>query len=87
MMVTYLVVINFIGYSLMKEDKKRARKNEYRISEKNLWIIAWLFGATGMTVGMNVFRHKTKHPSFKLGLPILVVVEFVFIIYLQNLFA
>jgi uncharacterized membrane protein YsdA (DUF1294 family) len=62
-------------------DKKRARKNQYRISEKNLWIMAIFGGAIGMTIGMQLFRHKTKHIAFKLGFPFLALVEIGLLIY------
>ncbi|MFT8323160.1 MAG: DUF1294 domain-containing protein [Bacillus sp. (in: firmicutes)] len=78
----YLICINSIGYFIMKVDKNRARKHQYRISEKTLWNIAFLLGAVGLTVGMNTFRHKTKHNSFKIGLPLLSVIELGIIAYI-----
>ncbi|WP_445489537.1 DUF1294 domain-containing protein [Niallia sp. 03133] len=77
----YLVFINLVGFFTMKADKNRAKKNQYRISEKRLWSIAFLFGAIGLTVGMNAFRHKTKHTSFKVGLPLLSFLEVGIIVY------
>ncbi|MDG5471023.1 DUF1294 domain-containing protein [Jeotgalibacillus sp. ET6] len=66
---TYLAVMSLIGFSCMGADKKRARKNQYRISENTLWAITILGGAVGTYAGMKKFRHKTKHNSFKFGLP------------------
>ncbi|WLV24591.1 DUF1294 domain-containing protein [Aciduricibacillus chroicocephali] len=63
-------------------DKQRAINHKYRIPEKNLWIVALIGGAVGTTLGMNRFRHKTKHISFKLGFPFLAFVEVALIIYL-----
>jgi uncharacterized membrane protein YsdA (DUF1294 family) len=68
----------------MKVDKKRAIKQKYRISERTLWTIAFLFGALGLSIGMNRFRHKTKHLSFKIGLPVLSLVEIGVIIYIMD---
>ncbi|MBE4908221.1 DUF1294 domain-containing protein [Bacillus luteolus] len=65
------IILNFYGYILMNVDKKRAIKNEWRVSEKKLWVISLLGGALGVTIGMKHFRHKTKHFSFKYFLPIL----------------
>ncbi|WP_258535645.1 DUF1294 domain-containing protein [Bacillus sp. 03113] len=76
-----LIVINIIGFYIMMVDKNRARRKQYRIREKHLWIIAFCFGAIGMTVGMNVFRHKTKHAQFKFGLPLLGMIESTAICY------
>jgi len=79
--VLYLVVINVAGYFTMYTDKKRAIRHEYRIPEKNLWLIAIIGGAVGTTLGMNHFRHKTKHLSFKLGFPFLAVIQVAAIVY------
>ena len=64
----------------MGEDKKRARKHQYRISERTLWLVAFFGGAIGTTAGMQVYRHKTKHTSFKFGFPILAIIEFIIFI-------
>lgn len=70
-------IMNVSGFFIMGADKKRARKNLYRISEARLWTVALFGGALGATVGMKHFRHKTKHLQFKYGLPILAVIEVV----------
>lgn len=69
---------------MMNVDKKRAIKHQYRISEGTLWLIAILFGAVGMTLGMKAFRHKTKHLHFKVGLPLLSMIEIVLFLYIYN---
>ncbi|MFE8703762.1 DUF1294 domain-containing protein [Cytobacillus sp. FJAT-54145] len=71
----YLVLVNLIGLYLMYTDKKRSMLKQYRISEKTLWQTAILGGVLGVTVGMRLFRHKTKHPHFKWGLPLLLIIE------------
>ncbi|MGD7044188.1 DUF1294 domain-containing protein [Jeotgalibacillus proteolyticus] len=65
----YLAVMSLVGFYCMGADKKRARKNQYRISENTLWAITILGGAPGTYAGMKKFRHKTKHNAFKYGLP------------------
>ncbi|KIL46279.1 DUF1294 domain-containing protein [Jeotgalibacillus campisalis] len=67
----YLAIMTIIGFTIMGADKSRAQKNEYRISENTLWGISILGGAIGTFTGMKKFRHKTKHASFKYGLPVL----------------
>lgn len=78
----YLLLINLLGLFFMYSDKRKAQNNEYRISERTLWTVAILGGALGSTLGMNWFRHKTKHASFKWGLPALTLVELVIAFYL-----
>ena len=67
--VCYLLIINLIGFIIMGVDKKRAIRGAWRISEASLFTVALLGGALGCTLGMNHFRHKTKHWYFKYGMP------------------
>lgn len=70
----YLLVINLVGFSLMGIDKNRAINNEWRIPEKTLFLTAAAGGAPGVYAGMQVFRHKTKHPTFTIGIPAIMAV-------------
>lgn len=72
-----LVIINLLGYISMWSDKRRAIKGKYRISEKTLFTIAILGGSLGSILGMNQFRHKTKHWYFKYGMPLIFVIQIV----------
>ena len=74
-------VMNIAGFLIMKVDKNRAVKHQYRISERTLWLFAIFGGAIGCTLGMNTYRHKTKHRSFKVGFPLLAIIEGVLYIY------
>jgi len=56
-------------------DKKKAEKGKWRISELTLFIPALLFGGVGSTLGMYVFRHKTKHWYFAIFMPILALLD------------
>lgn len=64
----------------MGEDKKRAKKHQYRISERTLWLVALFGGAIGTTAGMQIYRHKTKHLAFQIGFPFLAGVELILLI-------
>ena len=74
-LIYYLIVINLVGLIIMKVDKQKAIKQQYRISERTLCVVAIIGGAVGTTLGMNLFRHKTKHLSFKIGFPVLAIIE------------
>ncbi|WML40794.1 DUF1294 domain-containing protein [Neobacillus sp. OS1-2] len=80
MMLAIFVVMNIAGLFIMGVDKKRARKHQYRIRERTLWLVALFGGAIGTTAGMQIYRHKTKHTSFKVGFPVLAIVELVLFI-------
>ena len=73
----YLFIINAIGFILMLADKIKARKNLWRIPEKVLFLSAILGGSIGSLLGMYVFRHKTKHFSFILGMPLILAIQIV----------
>ncbi|WP_026563364.1 DUF1294 domain-containing protein [Bacillus sp. UNC41MFS5] len=78
-LVVYFIM-NIAGLVIMWEDKKRAKKHEYRISERTLWLVALFGGAVGATAGMQLYRHKTKHTSFKIGFPVLAIIELILLI-------
>lgn len=81
-LISYVVIINITGVITMKIDKKRAIKNKYRISEKNLFIIALLLGGVGIYLGMQIFHHKTKHAKFIIGIPITISLNIISIYYI-----
>ena len=80
MAVFLLVVMNMIGFTLMGIDKRRAIQRQRRISEKTLFTCAICFGSFGVFAGMQQFRHKTKHLTFKLGIPCLMIIQFLLIL-------
>lgn len=71
----YLIAINLYGIYVMYLDKNKARHRQYRTPEAKLWRIAMLGGAIGTTIGMRWFHHKTKHTVFRLGFPILAIID------------
>ncbi|MEH7300297.1 DUF1294 domain-containing protein [Neobacillus drentensis] len=73
-------IMSLIGLFIMGEDKKRAKKHQYRISERTLWLVALFGGAIGTTAGMQIYRHKTKHLAFQIGFPFLAGVELILLI-------
>lgn len=64
------VAMSVIGFVLIGADKRRAEKGAWRIPEKVLFGVSFLLGGVGSLVGMFVFRHKTKHASFRILLPL-----------------
>lgn len=71
----YLLLINAAGLVLMLADKIRARNGAWRISELTLMLTAALGGSVGVHMGMYLFRHKTRHPKFTLGVPAILTVQ------------
>ena len=77
LIVTYLISVNAVAFILMLADKCKARKGAWRIPESMLMGIALLGGSIGAIAGMNLFRHKTKHPKFFIGLPVILALQIV----------
>lgn len=77
----YLAFINFIGFIIMHIDKSKAIHNEWRIPEKTLIGISIIGGSIGMLLGMNTFRHKTKHIKFKFGVPFILCLQIIIAVY------
>ncbi len=73
--IAFLFVMNLAAFALMGIDKAKAKAGAWRIPEKTLFLVTALFGGLGGTLGMNVFRHKTKHWYFKFGFPVLLVIQ------------
>ncbi|TCP58067.1 uncharacterized membrane protein YsdA (DUF1294 family) [Tumebacillus sp. BK434] len=65
-----ILLINLYGYTLMRRDKQQAQRKQSRIPEKTLFLTAFLGGGLGVYQGMKHFRHKTKHTSFRILLPL-----------------
>ena len=78
----YLLIINAAAFLFMLADKLKARRGSWRISEKTLLLLAILGGSLGATVSMNLFRHKTLHPKFSLGLPLLLITHILLLLLL-----
>lgn len=68
-------VMSLSGFVLMGLDKLFAKGNRRRIPEKTLLLVGAFGGAAGEWLAMVLFRHKTKHRAFSLGLPVLVVLH------------
>lgn len=83
----YLIIINALGLLLMRADKQKARKNLWRIPEKVLFGTAVLGGSMGIYLGMQLFRHKTKHLSFTIGIPLILSIQCIAAVVLYSLYA
>jgi uncharacterized membrane protein YsdA (DUF1294 family) len=75
MLILYFIVMNLIGLSAMVIDKIRAMERRFRIPESVLLIIAVLGGSIGCIAGMIVFRHKKRKVKFRIGLPLILILQ------------
>lgn len=61
-------------------DKRKAIENKWRVSESTLISIAIIGGSLGSLLGMYTFRHKTKHIKFTIGIPFIMLIQFILFI-------
>ena len=76
-LIGYIIFVNILGFALMGIDKRKARKNAFRVPEATLFAMAIIGGSLGSFLGMHLFRHKTKHLSFIIGMPAILVIQIV----------
>lgn len=74
-LTAYLVLVNAAALALMLVDKQKARRGAWRIPEVTLMGVALIGGSLGAIAGMYLFRHKTRHLKFTLGLPLILAVQ------------
>lgn len=82
--IIYLILMNMIGLFLMGLDKSKAKRHAWRIPERTLFLASLLGGSIGTWAGMYLFRHKTKHWYFVVGMPAILVVQILAAILICN---
>lgn len=80
--IAYLLLINAAGLLIMLIDKRKAIKNRWRIPEKTMFTVAVLGGSLGVYAGMQLFRHKTKHAKFYIGVPLILAVQIIISVFI-----
>ena len=78
----YLLIINALGFLLMLVDKFKARNGMWRIPEATLMSVAALGGSVGSLAGMYLVRHKTQHPKFTVGIPLILAAQIALAVWL-----
>ena len=77
--LVFYIIMNLVTFILYGADKAKAMKGKWRIPEKTLLLFAACFGGLGAFLGMKVFRHKTKHTSFRILVPVCMIIQFILI--------
>lgn len=83
--ISYLVSMNIIGLAVMGIDKLKAKRHAWRVPEKLLFKISIVGGSVGTLAGMYLFRHKTKHWYFVIGMPAILILHIVVAILAFNI--
>jgi uncharacterized membrane protein YsdA (DUF1294 family) len=85
-LILYLFAVNITAFALFGADKRKARRNAWRISERALFLSAVLGGSLGALIGMRLFHHKTKHWYFVIGIPAILVLQVIGCVLITNYF-
>lgn len=79
--IYYLWLINAVAFVVYGIDKLKAQKRLWRIPEATLLMLAVAGGSIGAWVGMMVWRHKTRHLKFQIGVPLIFAIQFALLVY------
>lgn len=74
-LVVWLGLMNLAAFVAMGVDKRRAKRDAWRIRERTLFLLALFGGSVGAIAGMQIFHHKTRHWYFVIGMPAILVLQ------------
>ena len=74
-LVAWLALINLAAFGAMGVDKRRAKRDAWRIRERTLFLLALFGGSVGAIIGMRIFHHKTRHWYFVVGMPAILILQ------------
>lgn len=83
-LVAYLVIINFITFAAFAIDKIAAIERKYRIRIVTLLALAFFGGSIGGLIAMYLLRHKTRKDYFTVGIPLIMIMQVVLLLYAMN---
>ena len=83
-MKIYVALANVVVFFMYGVDKWNAKHGLRRIPEKTLLGIAVAGGSIGAYIGMQLFRHKIRKPRFYIGIPVILAVQVVLLLYIYH---
>jgi uncharacterized membrane protein YsdA (DUF1294 family) len=83
-LLLYFLFINVLVFIFAGYDKSQARKNNRRIPEKTLFLMALIGGSPGLLTAMLLFRHKTSKTSFIVKFAVILAIQASLIIAFLN---
>ena len=82
--MAWLIAASVMAIVVTVWDKRRARRQAWRVPERTLWLVSVLGGSAATYLTMRVIRHKTLHRQFMWGLPLLVVAQAALLFFLWH---
>ena len=80
-LVGWMLAVSVVLFFVMRKDKLWSKTHHRRVPEASLFLLALIGGALGGVLGMQIFRHKTQHPKFYLGFPLIALVQWGLVIW------
>ena len=74
-LIIYLIIINIAAFTAYGIDKRKAKKDKWRIPERTLLGLAFVGGSPGALCGMYLFHHKTQKMKFVIGVPVMIALH------------
>lgn len=71
----WLSAMNLATFLLFGLDKVQARHGKSRVPERTLFLLSILGGSLGALAGMQLWRHKTQHDTFRIGIPFILLLQ------------
>ncbi|GKV69601.1 hypothetical protein NCCP2716_20990 [Sporosarcina sp. NCCP-2716] len=73
--IGWIAILSICAFAVMGYDKRQAVRREWRVPERQLWLLALAGGGIGAYFGMQTFRHKTRHTAFRIGFLLLALID------------
>ena len=84
-LLIYLLIINILTFIIFAVDKYKAVKNRRRVRITVLLFFAFIGGTIGALCGIYFLRHKTKKNYFTLGVPMILLMHLIIILWIMNI--
>ena len=78
----FFFIINALGFLIMQIDKNNAINGKSRVSEASIFTVAAIGGSIGVAFGMYLLRHKTKKKKFTVGIPIIILLQILIVLFI-----
>ncbi|MGN0312290.1 MAG: DUF1294 domain-containing protein [Lachnospiraceae bacterium] len=79
----YLIAMNIMTFAAYGIDKLHAIKGKARIRNATLLGLALIGGAFGAFLGMQLFHHKTLKTSYRVGVPLMMLLQIAIFVWLK----
>lgn len=80
--IIYLLAMNVLSFACLRSDKKRANFSRYKIGIRTFYILSALGGSLGVLIGMYHYRYLLEKPSFRYGVPAILILQVLLILVL-----